>query len=233
MRNYRGAIVEHVEHPKTLRKAVIRLDKRSLTFFAREEDTELQTEPFASKDGSAVRNWLMERLKFATDDQKMDWVPVIEIEQSGEESRGQYRDTPEQHSQSLQVEIDRYYIGLTHDQREWRKLEWAQCDPKSAKHIPENERYGQSRKYGMGPKSPDISDSNKPFRLPSFDDGYRRDKSVLLYTPGLWAGLMEIMLTLKNSRKTLKELLTTKDGISTIAEIGAGKAVLQLNPGKV
>ena len=61
----KGAIVEWVEHDKTKRRAPIRLDKRNMTFFAREDDTDFRKEPFQSKDGGEVRRWLKHRLALA------------------------------------------------------------------------------------------------------------------------------------------------------------------------
>lgn len=230
-RHLRGAIIEHIEHPKTKRVGVIRLDKKRMMFYARENDADAMTEPFANANGFLVKQWLLEQLKFSTDAQNMDWQPVISISSEGERDRYSYRDQKEYHGESIEVKIDRYYIGLTRDERQWLKLSWAECDPKSTSHVPENERYGVALKYGIGPKSPDISDHNKPFRFPSFKDGYRRDESILPYTPELWAALTEILETLARSRETLKNLITTKAGIETLKTVGAGKIPLLLAAG--
>lgn len=234
MRHLKGAIVEWVEHSKTKRRAAIRLDRGSMTFWARADEADLQSEPYTSQKGSEVRAWLLKQLAFTTDENIMEWVPVVKIEHGGER-RHRYRDEAQTFGDSLSVEIDRFYLGLTRDQREWRKLRWESCDPTSLTVVPENERYAASDRYAEGPKSEKLNKvygTEKPFRLPSFKDKYQGEETVIPYTPELWAGLLLIVEQMERSRKTLRELVGTKAGIARLAEVGAGHVPLQLMPPK-
>jgi len=220
-RLYKGAIIEKVEHRTTKRTGVIRLDKDSMMFFARENDGDPLTEPYADKDGGKVRAWLMVQLGHTTEADRLEWLPVIRITN---DSRHGYRYAREnqKHGEELDVEFERFYIALTRDKREWRKLEWEACDPESSGLVPDNERYAQSHRYDLGPAH-DYSGS-KPFRLPSFDGS----KCVVGYTPELWRGLHLILKQIEGARKALTAMIGTKAGIETVAEVGAGKTPLLL-----
>lgn len=228
--DYRGAVVEKVESRVTKRTGVVRLDKRSMTFFAREVDTDFPTQPFASKDGATVRNWLQTQLDRTSAADRLDWVPVVEVKAGGEGGHHYYRDDKQEHEQSLSITINRYYLALTHDEREWRKLQWEACDPKSVGNVPENDRYAQSHKYGEGPKTQNPGE--KPFILPSYKPHRYSGGTVLHYTPELWKGLLLIVKQIEAQRKLLAELIGTKDGIAGVAEIGAGRQTLRLSPPK-
>ncbi|SRR6266516_1131673 len=222
--NYKGAIVEKIEHPTTKRAGVVRLDKRSMTFFAREDDSDLTAEPFASKDGAKVHAWLRVRLGHTTQKDRLDWVPVIEIKNDSK-SGYRYRGEENMHGEQLDVEIDRFWIALTQDEREWRKITWVEGDLKSSGSIPENDRYAQSRRFGQGPKSTELTSWNKPFVLPSF---LREGQVVVPYTPELWKGLLQVIRQIAATRELLKEMIGTKDGIAAVTEIGAGRQTLRL-----
>lgn len=228
----KGKIIETVEHPTTKRTGVIRLDKRSMTFFAREVDGDWEREPFKSSNGYEVRKWLLEQLKFSTDEQNMDWVPVIEVETGGSSKHYWQDDSKEEFSEGLSVDLKRYYIGLTRDKREWRVLHWEQVDPKSSTFIPENERYSVSKRFASGPKAPDISSHNRPFKLPEYDPSRGDDMTVkLAYTPELWDGLLTIVKALKSARKQIRELVGTKKGNEAVVLIGQGTQPLLLKSG--
>jgi len=117
-----GAIVEWVEHPVTKRRAPIRLDKGRMTFYARENDNDVTSEPFSTGTAGA-------------------------------------------------------------------------------------------------------------FKLPSFAEGSSRDKVIFAYTPDVWKALLLLIRQIKEMRKTLGELVGTKQGVAVLAEIGTGKATLALAPG--
>lgn len=236
MTHLKGAIIQWVEHPTTKRKAPIRLDKRSMTFFAREDDSDPSVDPFSSKDGAAVEAWLYERLKYTTAENNMEWVPAIHVTWGGE-TEHQYRDQQQLHGESVEVTIDRVWLGLTRDRVEWRTLRWSQGDPDHADCVPENERYAQSSHHALGPKSPALHDTRlgrreKPFRLPSYGYGYRTRHAWLPYTDELWQGLLMVVAAIKHSRKSLADLLGTKAGIETVSAVGAGQQPLQLMAGK-
>lgn len=228
MKKLRGAVVEWVEHKKTKRRAPIRLDKSSLTFFAWENDTDRQGDPYASKDGREVRLWLEKQLSYTTDSSTMTWIPAVRVEYGGER-RWRYRDEQQVHGENVKLEINRFYVGLTRDEREWRRLPWEACDPKSSTFIPENERYAASTPQGEGPKSPKINDHNKPFRLPH----YTRDgDAILQYTPELWKGLLTLIKQIELARVTLVDLVGTKEGVTALKDLGSGHATLQLTSGR-
>lgn len=229
-RELKGAVVEWVEHPTTKRRAPIRLDKGSMTFFAREDDKDLRSEPFQSKNGSEVRAWLYKQLAFTTEQDRLEWRPVIKIEHDSSR-RFRYRDESQVYGETLAVEIDRFYLALTKDERTWQKIEWEACDPESQGFIAENERYAESKRYAQGPKSESIGSHNKPFRLPSFEPSGDGAKSVVPYTPELWEGLKLIVEKIAEQRKLLKTMLSTRSGVKLVAEVGAGRIPLQLNPG--
>lgn len=227
-RKYKGAIIERVEHPKTKRTGVVRLDKGGMWFFARENDTDLLTEPFASKDGGEVRDWLLKQLAHTTAEDRLEWLPAVEIEYgSGGTDHHSYRDETEKHTAGFDLTIRRYWIALTRDQREWRDLRWDQCDEESPTCVPENERYAQSDKYGKGPKA-ELVYGDKPFSFPCFKG--RGDKVVLPYTPELWHGLLLVVEQLRQAEKSLQEMVSTKHGVAGLTEIGAGKVMLLLTP---
>lgn len=230
-KHLKGAIVKHVEHTVTKRTGVIRLDKRHMWFFARENDLDLLTEPYAAKDGGDVEAWLLLQLKHTSADNNMEWIPVVAIEHGGD-SHHYYRDSSQQEqSESIDVTLKRYFIGLTRDEREWRKLDWEECDPASSTCIPDNERYAASRKYGIGPKG-DRSSFEKPFRLPHFTERGSGDKIVVAFAPELWAGLVLIVKQIKLARENIAKLVGTKEGVATLAEIGTGRTPLLLTAPK-
>lgn len=223
-RDLRGAIVEKIEHRVTKRTGVIRLDKRSMTFFAREDDANPLIEPFASKNGAEVKNWLKTQLSHTTVQDQLEWIPVIRIENDSE-PRHRYRDQAQLHGEKLDVDFERFYVALTRDEREWRRLPWEACNPDSTGFIEENDRYAQSHRHYCGPKHDSvIRGLDKPFRLPSFDG----DKATVKYTPELWQGLLLILKQITGARETLTQMIGTKSGIETVAEIGAGKTPLLL-----
>lgn len=227
-KQWKGAVVEWVEHRNTKRRAPIRLDKSSMTFFAWEKVEDMPTiDPFHSKDGGEVRAWLYKQLARTSGADALDWQPVIDVRAHGDR-KYRYRDDDDGDGQEIEVEIARYWIALTRDGREWRKLKWAACDPDSAGTIPESERYAASDRYADGPKAVATSSYVKPtvFRLPSV--GERGGRNVLLYTPELWRALKMVVKQVEASRRILQDLVGTKAGIATLAEVGAGKTPLQI-----
>lgn len=229
----KGAVVERVTHPKTLRESVIRLDKRSMTFYAWEVDQDTTRDPYQSKDGAEVRHWLMEQLKHTTDAGNLEWVPVVKVEYGGS-PRHRYRDETEIEGQEVSITVDRFYLALTRDKREWRRLDWRQCASDSATAIPEAERYAASSKHGMGPKHPD---AQKPgylrrevFTLPSFSDGYESATAYFPYTTELWTGLTLLVEQVKQVRQAIGKIVGSKQGLTRLAEIGAGRQPLLLTP---
>lgn len=235
-KEYRGGVIERVEHPVTKRTGVIRLDKRHMTFFAREVDNDPKSPPYADSSGFKVKQWLLEQLKHTTAADRLDWIPVIQIEHGGD-THHYYRDTSkEEQSESIKIEIKRYFIALTRDGREWRSLQWEEVDETSSTCLPENDRFAGSRNYGHGPKSDKIRDQADAFRLPSFEQrgyGGMDRKVVVAYTPELWQGLMLIIQTIRAARAQIAKLVNTNDGIKMVAAIGSGKETLLLQSGKL
>lgn len=234
MRNQRkGAIIERVEHHTTKRTGVIRLDKRGMWFFAREVDGDVNSPPFESKDGSAVREWLMKQLARTTADDRLEWLPVVKIEYGGEK-KGRYRDESQVHGESMELEVNRFYIALSKDKREWRKLTWEECEPNSSTVLPENDRYAASERFRDGPRAEQQGYRKPdPFRLPQFNDGggYGDSTTYLPFTADLWRGLLQVCKQIAAARSTLKELVGTKQGVGVLGEIGAGKSQLLLAAG--
>lgn len=233
-KHLRGAIVERVEHPITHRKSNLRLDRRSMWFFAREDESDPRAEPFAAKDGDKVRAWLLEQLSRTSAAEALEWQPVIEIEHGGDSHHYFRDDSKQEHSESLSVKAKRYWIALTHDQREWRKLKWEEADEESSTCIAAPDRYSASSKYADGPKADSAGTyaSHRIFRLPSFDEKHDGSKVVIAFTPEIWLALQQICGHLKAMRQTLGELVGTKKGVAVLAEIGSGKSQLLLGPPK-
>jgi len=228
-RTLKGQVVEKVEHQTTKRVGVLRLHKPSMTFFARENDNEVDEPPFKSKDGREVRNWLLEQLARTTAANNLDWLPVVKITHGGTESH-RYRDMEEFNGESLEVEFDRFFIALTNDQREWRKLPWSSCDPESSTMLADEQRYAASNKYAEGPKSPNLSSYNRPFQLPHFE-GRKDGEVVLRWTPELWEGLLKIVKQIRAARKLIATTVGTKDGLAELTALGAAKKQFLLSPG--
>lgn len=227
-RQWKGAVVEWVEHRSTKRRAPIRLDKSNMTFFAWEKVEDMPTiDPFHSKDGGEVRAWLYKQLARTSDADRLEWLPVIEVRAKGERAY-RYRDDDDGKGEEIEVNVSRYWLALTRDKREWRKLRWVECDPESAGAIPEDDRYAASSRYADGPKAVSTNHYTTPtvFRLPSV--GGRGERNVLHYTPELWRALMMVVKQVEASRKILQDLVGTKAGIATLAEVGAGKTPLQI-----
>jgi len=227
----RGGIVEWVEHRVTKRRAPIRLDKGRMMFWARPVDGDETVKPFSSTEGRKVRDWLMEQLARTTEADRLEWVPVIAINHE-RDRHGYYREEPEVKQADLSLKVERYWIALTKDEREWRKLAWAACDPRSSGCVPDNDRYSQSSEYDYGPKSDQLSYHTKPFILPSYRGSRRaRESTVLPYTAELWAGLLLLIKQIKSSGKTLEDLVGSKAGMEVMMELGAGTKVLSLSDG--
>lgn len=226
MRPLRGKVVEVVTHPVTKRAGKIRMDKH-LWFFARENDLDTLAEPFSSKSGGEVKAWLLEQLKHTTGDNNLEWQPVIQIEHGGD-SRHYYRDSSkEEYQESVELEIKRFWLALTRDQREWRQLPWEACDEDSSTFLPDNDRYAASRKFAFGPKA-ERSPYDEAFRIPSFGLRGHGAKITVAFTPDLWAGLLLITKQLKAARVLIEDLVGTKKGVAAVSQIGAGTGQLLL-----
>lgn len=233
-RHIKGPIVEKVEHPQTKRVGVIRLYKGSMSFFARETDGDPQQPPFVHKDGGKVREWLLQQLARTTEGAGLEWLPVVEIVHGGER-RHRYRDETQAHGESMALEFRRYFIALTLDKREWRRLPWESADPESATALADAERWAASDHYDKGPRHPRVLEGGayptKAFRLPHFSDNYNGQKVVIAYTPDLWRGLLMVNAQIAASRKALERFVGTKDGVAMVAELGAGTRQLLLGSG--
>lgn len=231
-----GAVVETFEHDKTKRVAQIRLEKSS-GYFHTVIETAGVPETFESTELSKVRSWLREQLKTTSDDFILEWKPVIELHTTkGDRGYGRSRD--EQHEGGLRLSASRYWLALTPNQHEWRKIDWGQGDEDSPNVVPAAERYALSERYANGPKLPDHlaidrwgSRREKPFRLPYHEADRDEPKYVIEYKAELWEGLMHIIRTLGDMRKTIGEMVSTKTGLAVLAEIGAGSAQLMLTSG--
>lgn len=229
MRKRGGAIVEKFEHPTTKRIGVIRLDKSTMLFWTEVESGDGTMELHESKSGSEVRAWLREQLERTTDEMKIAWEPVVEIKLDREDRWG--RDGEVLRAE-IDLRVDRYYLGLTPNQQEWRRLDWNEADPDSSTKIEAGLMYARSDRYGSGPKAPrrdgSFNYNIKPFALPSFDS----DRSILRYTPELWKGLQEIVATTKRARTAIEKMVRSQKGVASIVEIGQGKAPLLLGSGE-
>lgn len=227
---WRGAVVEKVVHPKTKRSGVVRLDTRSMTFWAREVDTDTRLPVYSNASGDAVRSWLMEQLARSTAADLLEWEPVIEIEYGAGDPYSRYEAGP---GARIEIGFTRYYLALTKDKAAWRKLSWAEGDPKSAGALDPLDRFAASTEYGRGPKAPQRHQWDTPFTLPNFREGGRRgNKAVVRYTPELWAGLSEVVTMVERAGNIIADLVGTKQGVAQLATgglagvklLGKGKA---------
>lgn len=220
----KGAVVTRIKDKKTGREGAVRLDKGTMMFFARVPDVELTIETkgrpyFESRDGKEVERWLALQLKKDEKPHALTWLGVIEIEFDVSTESGRYsRDSHAQERKiKVGVEIDRFLIALSEDETQWLKLKWAECDEKSSAYVEPEDRLQRAERFKNGPKA-QLHSWDKAFKLPVYYDGH----NYLAYTDELWAGLNEVIDTLARSGDTLKALMTTKKGIATIAEVGAG-----------
>jgi hypothetical protein len=235
-RQVSGSIVKRITHPKTKRTGTIRLDK-SMYFTGTVDDDE-KVSPLRSMDGRQVERDLTVLLSKTTAAGRLKWLPVVEIENKSEardtsrERRGHVRGG-HYGGEKLDAAISRYWIALTTDKTEWRSLKWEECDPESPTCIEENDRFAASEKFKEGPKSKIVGRfGEKPFTLPHFADGsWSGAVTILPYTPELWAGLVAALEKITEARETLERLTTTKAGIATLVEVGAGRLQLALSAG--
>lgn len=225
-----GRVVEHQKNEKTKREGVVRLDAKAMMFFSRIPDevktADIKTKHFyfESRDGNEVKRWLRAELAKADIDKPLQWLPVISVEVSTDDTNWHRRhrsERTEQREESVQVTIDRYYLALSLDKTEWVTLTWAQLDKEETEFVAEEDRIAASRHYGHGPKYVTGRDHyNDPeiFTLPSVSGS----QSYVPYTDDLWAGLTQVVENIANTRATIAKLLGTKKGLLMIAEIGAG-----------
>src|SRR3954468_9554633 len=230
----RGAVVERVVHEKTQNAGVVRLDKRTMIFFAEygEEAAYVSAE---SEDGRAVRRWLLWHLAKSTEKQKLDWVPVVEIDDNVESYRHSRDDNDEnQYTAKMGVKIERYFLALTHDKTEWRVLPWESCSDDSPTQLDDAVRFVSSKRFRNGPKfvTTNRFHTEGRFALPHFDKGSDGATTYLRYTPELWAGLLAIVERVDETRQQLRKLVGSKQGIETVSALGAGRGALLLGSGE-
>lgn len=227
----KGSIVERVRDDKTRREGIIRLDKGSMTFFARIPDDAPPSERPAmmeSKDGGAVKDWLVKELKKTTANELLDWMPVVQVEVA---EPGYYYGRETRTRAGFKVHIARYYLALTRDRREWLKLKWEQADEESVAVLPPEDRVASSEKFRSGPGGEEKSavrshHGDRIMRgLPFFDS----NTNYLPYTPEAWAGLLNVIDTVNTAEKNIRELVGTKKGLAMLMDNG----VKQLNAGPV
>lgn len=225
-RRFKGARVTKVTHYKTKREGWVMLDKADMTFWATagEGDSALY---FESKDGREVERWLETNLGKALETDRLEWKPVAKVKIKTNSWR------EEEDGVEFEIEIDRYWVALTKDRREWRHLPWDACDPESSTMVADLDRFGQSTFHGKGPKHEACLDSTarpswqtkeKPMVFPHMTG----DVSYVWWTPELWAGLNEIIAQVKSARAALKQMLGTKAGLETVTQVGAGKLPLRI-----
>jgi Ni/Co efflux regulator RcnB len=125
-RHRKGAVVEKVTHPDTQRTAPIRLDKGSMVFFAELGEGPSYTSA-ESKDGREVRDWLMYHLAKSTAEQRLEWIPVVHVDDSLDSYRygDDDDDAASMKKAECSVKIERFFLALTHDKKEWRVREKA------------------------------------------------------------------------------------------------------------
>lgn len=195
-------------------------------------DTAGIPETFEDRDGSKVRAWLSEHLKVSTDDFVLDWKPVVELTVTKGRMRSYGRD--KDHEAGLMLKFERYWLALTPTKDEWRKIAWELGDPESPSALEPNECYPQSERFRDGPNMPKVERPSwhwrdRPFRLPYFEGDSNEPTHYIEYTPEVWAGLLEVLRVIENARVAIGEIVGTKTGLVTLAEVGAGKIPLMLS----
>lgn len=237
-RRFKGAIVQTVRDERTKREAPMRLDKSDMTFWAM-AGSEPSSPYFQSKDGGEVELWLERELAKTSENDRLVWFPVVEVAVRDDNhgwSRPRTKDNDI--TTGFSVDVERYFIALTRDEREWRRLDWEQCDDDSPGCVPPNDRYAQSHNYAKAPKhelfkpgATTYGVRDKPFVLPSMAKLGSGAKSVLPYTPELWAGLLQVVQRIDAERAALDKLTGTKAGLDVLAKVGAGTLPLRIGAG--
>lgn len=225
-RQLTGAIVDRLKNEKTKREAVIRLDKRSMTFFCKIGDVTRQ-----DKDGGVVKAWASMELEKATDEFLLKWIPVIEATiDAGDNSGMRYRGG-EGNTEGVKFDVDRYYVAKAKDEpygETWVRLAWEQCNPDSPGRLDERDMYSRSSSFvtprGVPYERPDEG-RRTIFRLPSINWPDHR-RYYLPYSPELWAASMQILAVIKDARETVQRLFGTKDGQAHLLAVGAGAKLL-------
>jgi Ni/Co efflux regulator RcnB len=235
-RHRKGAVVEKVTHPDTQRTAPIRLDKGSMVFFAELGEGPSYTSA-ESKDGREVRDWLMYHLAKSTAEQRLEWIPVVHVDDSLDSYRygDDDDDAANMKKAECSVKIERFFLALTHDKKEWRVLTWAECADDSATQLADDDRYTASKKFRDGPAVETVSrfrDREKAFGLPYFEKGSHGGSTYLRYTPELWAGLVAVVDRVEETRRQLRVLVSTKKGIESVFALGSGNGALMLGAGE-
>lgn len=235
-----GSRIETFTHRKTGRSADVRLEKRSGLFFAEiPVGPGIPPDTTESRDVREVRNWLEEKLATTTNDFVLDWQPVVEVAHSDGDRGWSRRET---NDAGVRVYFERYWIALTPDQTEWRKLAWEHGDEEHSGYLEPEHRYAASERYRPGPEGErrterewrrGFKEADKVFKIPFFEPNPGGDpRSYLPYTPALWAGLEGILAAIKDARAGVAKLIGTKAGLAVLNEIGSGKATLQLTSGE-
>lgn len=225
----KGGIVSRMQNKRTGRAGVMRLDKTSMTFFARVPDegstheNRGKIEYFESKDGREVERWLEAVLKKTITETAVRWLPVVEVTHSidDDDYRSRRRHREQMRSIGVRASINRYWIALTSDGKKWLTLSWEQADEASTGCLAPEDRLAAASDWRDGPKAEHdgmYRDADRAFSLPWFEG----DEAIVEHTDELWAGLVEVLTTLERSGKTLSEMVGTKKGLKMIAEVGAG-----------
>lgn len=220
-----GSIIEKVRNEKTQRESAVRLEKRTMTFFARVPDVDAATDRnrlyFESKDGAQVKSWLVTELAKTLPGDLLKWLPVIEVSVKEEDRWVRRSRQGEQRTVGLTIQADRYWIALTKNRQQWLTLPWASCDEESATMIPPEDRVRAAGKFKDGPMSDQvIKYQNRAWAFPSISEG--GDASYLEFSPDLWVGIQQVINTIERERESVRALLATKKGIKQLIEIGSG-----------
>lgn len=222
--NRKGAIVERLVNEKTRKRGVVRLDKGSMTFFARYPDDAPGIErpdQFESKIGSEVTAWLKKRLAKTEGSELLEWIPIAMVKLSKDNNYG--RNAGALHG-GFSLDCSRFYVALLRDKTYWLQLEWAQCDSSHAAALAPEDRVSSARNFLPGPASATErgglrSQWGDPI-VRSFPFA-RREEHYLPHTPELWAALRQVVNTIGSAEEHIRKLLTTKDGLKELLEGGA------------
>jgi len=221
--NRKGAIVERVRNDKTRREGVVRLDKSSMTFFARVPDNAAAHDRPAmmeSKDGSEVARWLREQLAKSTASELLTWLPVVEVSVS---EPGYYYGRDRSATRAgFEVTLARFYLALTADKSEWVRLSWEEADAESVAALRPEDRVASSKKFRAGPGNAKATETRTAYgdkimrALPFFDNG----TNYLPHSVELWAGLVQIVETVNAAEAHIRHLVGTKAGLAQLLDDG-------------
>jgi hypothetical protein len=211
-----GRIVETLDFPAYGTKVDIRLNKRSLTFFAYIGNHLLE-----EKDADTLKTRIRLVLR---DELSATWEPIIAISFKGQVNGIQ--------AANFRLEFDRYYVARVGDLRKWRMLSWAAFD--EYKNDPISLINNSQYWYVMTDKE-SIEDSYKESVIDTYhghngdscreDITHREGTFYRPYSKELWEGLHKLRDAMIEISNTVSKLVSTDKGLVFL--MSGGKLLIE------